>query len=441
MKPRLETRSALATFVQEMSKPATDEIAEVWPGGFRNGRLPNDPGQWLTLTGDTYSAYQTALDGLESEPSLAMHGRSALDGVLWEFGLSIDRASAGAMSDDEAKRLADRFLRTLDARSIEWNVLLETEGIADLDGAITALDVTFEPMSRRMLDEWLSSANSSVFAGEINALLGKPVAVVKVRAGDSQKAVEIAHRKVDASLDALRFALSGVRPTTIPSQQMLFRRGRHTWCTPVDGPSQFSSSAEVGFRQVPLSITGRTRMDTSALLARLDGSGRARNVSDSLLRAAQWIGTSMRIEEPDLKIVTLCTAAESFLTAKSDLRKGEHLVLRAMLLCASSNTQLPNPMMLFDLYEKRSQVVHGSKINVCGENEYQWLRQLVVVLLQFAQSYEDRYSSQTLSDFFANLETRENSDAVVADLAARSADNRIAANLLKFAQERLAAVE
>lgn len=152
MKIASATRRALVLLAQEMSAPAIESDPAEWVKGFRSGRLLGDPGRWLSLTGSTYEIYQDALDRLAAERALSSYGREALDAHLWSFGISLDGLS-GPLTDGQASAAVGTFLRQIDVDAIEWSVLLELEGISELDGTLSALRLTILPPDEQSLSK------------------------------------------------------------------------------------------------------------------------------------------------------------------------------------------------------------------------------------------------------------------------------------------------
>ncbi len=79
-----------------------------------------------------------------------------------------------------------------------------------------------------------------------------------------------------------------------------------------------------------------------------------------ILRSLQWIGSSIQDDIPEDKISKLCTALETLLIPENEGRKGEKLAYRIALLQSRINSRFSWPERAFLLYEKRSEIVHGS---------------------------------------------------------------------------------
>ncbi len=101
-------------------------------------------------------------------------------------------------------------------------------------------------------------------------------------------------------------------------------------------------------------------------------------VASALLRALEWIGSSITRESYDDKVVDLCTALECMLGLKSDGRKGEAIALRYILLSGLRGGLYIMPHMILPAYQTRSQVIHGSHRRVATPIQYTALREIAM---------------------------------------------------------------
>jgi len=92
-------------------------------------------------------------------------------------------------------------------------------------------------------------------------------------------------------------------------------------------------------------------------------------------------------DELDDKVVDICTALETLLATKDDLRKGECIALRTTLLNTKLNKPFFEPVNVMDLYLKRPDIVHGSARKVCTESDCQIGRRIALDVLIKSLSY------------------------------------------------------
>jgi hypothetical protein len=120
-------------------------------------------------------------------------------------------------------------------------------------------------------------------------------------------------------------------------------------------------------------VESRARAIEQYLQPLLASGGLPRRLSGRIHLAARWIGASATKAEPDDKVIALCTALEALLASKDDGRKGEIIAIRSMLLPAAIGEGFTDPYPLYALYVRRSDVIHGTKLGVCGEEDYRLL--------------------------------------------------------------------
>lgn len=406
-KVRTQTRQLVQEFALQMSAAESEAHAFTGESGFRAGRLPSDPDRWLAITQETYRSFELAVNALSVDPSLQHLSRQEIDASLWDFGMRIAEGSQSRSWPPNGINATSQYLASLARDSVEWEVLVEVDHLSVSDEPLHIDSVLVTKVQEELVQHWLSKRDSHVFADELMALRNGTAAVVRVWADDSARAIELARERTDEALGQFRFALVHANPFNLPDQQLLFRRGRRAWAALVLDRDHWGSSVQLGFRPVALELTSDVQARTQAsldLLESLRASRAHRKVQDRLMRAAYWIGLSASQELFDHKVVALCTAAECFLATKSDGRKGEVIVLRSLLLSIAMGTELPQPTMLYELYEKRSAVVHGSETDVCGEHEYKWLRLVVGALLDHAIKFAIANGSTSVDAFLGALE-------------------------------------
>ena len=182
----------------------------------------------------------------------------------------------------------------------------------------------------------------------------------------------------DRALNTLRVCIVSSNPVAISDRWLLQRRGEFHAVRQVDPKtSPVEWGAAKGFRPIGLDLTDPWTASTRDFIRRLgplyDGTIQGK-LRDALLRSLEWIGMSITRESYDHKIVDLCAGLEAVLTTVDDPRKGEAIAFRFMLLSTTLDRPFCPPGVLYDLYERRSRVVHGAALGECGENDYLRLR-------------------------------------------------------------------
>jgi len=125
-------------------------------------------------------------------------------------------------------------------------------------------------------------------------------------------------------------------------------------------------------------------------------------------RAIYWVGSSIKEEVLDHKMIFLCTALETLLTSRDDKRKGEIITYRMVLLNHLIKGHFPDPFQLMWFYELRSQIVHGSAIGKTTNSDYSHLQHIVTeTLLTFIIQVE-KSKVKEYSKLLESLEDKEN---------------------------------
>ena len=263
-----------------------------------------------------------------------------------------------------------------------------------------------------------------------------------VKAGTLEKALERAEETLDHALHVLRTAISYYRPSLIYDNQLRQTRGHlriirqlepetHTW-------RGWRRRTEVIDTELSGLLLDSTKDFIGQLEPLYDGSI-DRTLRDAILRSLEWIGTSITREHYDHKVVDLCTALEAILTTKSDPHKGEAVALRVMLMSMALGMGFRLPGQLHQLYELRSNVVHGAALGECGRSDYLTLRSIAeesvlsVIKLNDAQGPFSRPH-----DVIAHLETRDRLDAAASWLHQYADENTI--EVARYARVRLCPV-
>lgn len=377
------TLEALDAFVLAMATPSGDTTDEQSRNGFRAGR-PTTDAPWLSISGRHLDLFTVALDGLMGEPSLQHVSRETMDALLWGLGAEANR-DPDRLLDAQHRRLAiQNFVREVAMPLVEFAALFSLEDLSVPGSELEVGSVVFSQLTRPVADEWLRRPDARVYAEDLEKFVGMTVATTRVFAGDTAAALQGARNSVDRALGTLRFAI-GTNLFRLPDVQLLFRRDRFGMVTRVDDPGDWRTSGELGFRPVRLEVAAGLRShvdDTVRDLNEFSKSGLRRDIKVRVERAVHWMGASSTRESPDDRLVDLCTAVETFLATRADARKGEAIAFRSMLLGLAAGDGFIDPLRLFEFYERRSELVHGSALGVCGLHDCDILRMQIARLLR-----------------------------------------------------------
>ena len=386
MKAKRETLERIEEFARAMVELSSEEIS-AWqePWGFRkmiavpNAAVADEQHEAsLFLGGRAGELYLKALDSLETDPAFENLARAdlenELDDLLRDFVVTREQMKTSS----EIRKRATAFLYKLARPLGKYEVVFGVERMNLGYGSLSVGDVVFQKFSTELAQDWNYSAIPDGSRGFLDDLVNQSVGIVTVNAGSPRKAVERAVAVFERALNTLRVCIVSSNPVAISDRWLLQRRGEFHAVRQVDPKtSPVEWGAAKGFRPIGLDLTDPWTASTRAFIRRLgplyDGSIQGK-LRDALLRSLEWIGMSITRESYDHKIVDLCTGLEAVLTTVADPRKGEAIAFRFMLLSTALGKPFCPPGVLYDLYERRSRVVHGAALGVCGKADYLQLR-------------------------------------------------------------------
>ena len=332
----------------------------------------------ISLWGKPADLYLETLDALRLDSAVDRLTPAQLQDDFDNFTIELlSVRNTQASNQHAATRLMRAFIERISQPLDGYEVVFGIDNITLGSNSFSIGNVEFRTFESAYAQEWCENSLDEILPNVIyNALIGQSIGLVKVEAGTYQKAIERSSEEIDHALNVLRVAIGSHRPGLIYDFQLMQKRKNHYLAKEI-----CSNGVEVGTRfdtdAMCIDFSGALADSTKEFLNELDslndGTIQGR-LKDALLRSLAWVGTSITREEHDHKIVDLCTALESALTTKDDRSKGEAIALRMMLLSMALGKMFPRPRTLYEFYEKRSNVVHGSKLGECGESDYRTLR-------------------------------------------------------------------
>jgi len=407
----------------------------------------------LQLSNEQARSYLRTLASLEVEPELEHLSRREDDDALWALYCEV------AVNRDEYKQDAQKRIRSINAfqtnfatAHIEFEVLFEIENLnvvvdpppflipfqmGERQATAVVVITTLTPDDRR---EWRLPELNEPPGDEdpTTTPFGETVAKVTLEAGTTNLAVKRAGSACDRALNLLRVGILANRVLWTDYQLRQHRTSRHRVRTRLaktrgsgwrlDNPVHYDFAAD-DQKEVARLMSRLTDLRSSFVSPKLVGA---------FLRAYDWVGTSATRQDPDDKVTDLCTALECVLTSKDDRMKGEAIVLRALML----GQVPPDPLTgirvdrLYDLYEKRSAVVHGVERGISTERDYQELRRWTMAVLEQVLSMilDNRETIKRSIHLIAALKTREQLAVAVTYLESWPSENKSVRPVLELAR-------
>ncbi|MEX0799779.1 MAG: hypothetical protein WD379_01010 [Dehalococcoidia bacterium] len=386
-------RDSLKQLAQLMIREEVEPVRYSLTKPFKHGRIPiplkeSAGAEALYIDGEELDAYVRTVRLLSKERELEHISAQDVDEELWGLVCEFFAKKREYRKEGARARAIGRFLDGLRKPWEDYSVISPVEHLTATIRRLDVIGVRLTTMSRQLASE-LGLFDSQITADSTDQLLGKAILVGSVRAGTARKAAEKGAQLIDNSLNALRVAVVGSILARTLDQQLLFCRG--VILVVVSTVSGHPVFAEWHRPFEPISF--EMRRNTAIPVAR-----HLKPISDVICgtfpepiqaqvqRAIHWIGTSVTRESYDDKIIDLCTALECLLTTVDDKMKGEVIALRSVLLPEALGEGFFDPFAIYELYEMRSKIVHGSKIGVCTRAHYERLLwETGVILTHYVQ--------------------------------------------------------
>jgi len=368
---------------------------------------------FLTLTGEDFLQYSRCLSLLEDEPSLEALSIDEIDKDLWLLVCDVFVQSEHFRKPNAVKDSITTLQARL-ARPIEdFEVMIPINNIkfgsyVHVIGGVKFIDLTDE-----IAVEWGIKTDKTFHNIFYKAAVGKTVAISIEKGADPWKAAERARQSVATALNILRVELlidhePQIIGWKIHDEQMLAQQSEHIVVRKANDKSQVLPGWNRGFESIEFSlnevISKQIERSSEIMEFLFNKTYFNLEIVDRFKRALEWIGKSVLRDEPDDKIVDICTSLETILTTKSDLRKGECITLRSVILNMKLGKPYYSPQYIMDLYLKRSDIIHGSKRKICTVSDYEIGRVITLDVICKSIEYAKINSFKKHSSFIQSLD-------------------------------------
>ena len=347
----------------------------------------------VILAGQLLSEYSKLLASLGRERDLDELSASDIDADLWRFTCELTAQPSKYRSDNDRKKKVTDFLRGLKRPLQIFQTLVALDHLKPAGSGLMIDGVHIYKMTKEGVEEWFGSEEPH-WEQWVEDFADRTVASVEVEAASATRAKEKALEKVTQALHLARLAT--VTSGGAADEVMLYAVGE----------ARVERSVSSGLVSASLSSTFEPwewEMDWARVQAiqkeveRIEAIPAAsRKLIERLSRAVHWIGTAVTMEQLDDKIVDLCTSLEAILTSRGEVRKGEAISVRSMLVPIALGQGAPNGNVLYDLYDLRSNVVHGSDVRVATSSDYRGLLWFACVV---ATHFADLVAARNLTTF------------------------------------------
>lgn len=377
--------------------------------------LSNLLGELLTRT------YWHALGEISRELVPQHMGQSELNDALWALFREVAANSASYCRTGALKRRLDKFTEEVKKPLYLFEVAYSISNL-DLGGQVFCIGpVRFFTMDDNEASMWRLTEDNPALSYARGHWMHHTAAAVEVKAADDSRALETGLARVTSSMDLLRFAgVRGVIFSGFDDMLFLWRLNGRSMTRQVR-PNQPSITYHWGhgFRPFITEMGSHIKKGLDPELSSLQAIANGElpdEISKHLERAINWISSGITRERLDDKIVDLCTALETLLLPNYRLgQKGQMVALRHRLIGGDWS-----PIGVLALYDLRSDIVHGSVLNVSQYLDYWDLLVVCFITVDKLVNLAKRNPAvQNLKDLVAIVETQDNWEHVIKLLDTR----------------------
>lgn len=339
------------------------------------GGGPDGQDTYFSLFGKQYQVFEKLMNLLLKEP-YAQHLRpkDARD-VLLDYCRDLINSVGANTTKADLENEAEAFLLQLLLQEQEWLVIspidglsLESERLTITDREIKKFDCEDITKFAGKVDIWFLNTIDQVCGGKVCIF-------VHVRAIDQKRAIEKGGKKINQTLHMIRGYFGSNVFYYLPTPTVLIAIKKDSGNTMVSYP-------DVQLEKIHIETKMQSNLlsQISCFTNFLNG-----NVPDKItknaLRAIRWLGSAVQDKELEDKLIKCFFALETLFVPEEEGRKGERLAFRIPLFFLRIDDEyyhLHNPDVLYDLYEKRSKIVHGGDIEKesITENDTKYLESL-----------------------------------------------------------------
>lgn len=359
--------------------------------------------------------YWHALGEISRELVPQYMGQSELNDSLWALFREVAANSSNYCRTGALKRRLDKFNEEM-KRPLYLFVVAYSISNLDLGGQVFCVgSVRFFTMDDNEANMWGLIEDNPALSYARDHWMHHTAAAVEVQAADDQRALETGLAQVTSSMDLLRLAgVRGVIFSAFDDRLFLWRLNGRSITRQIR-PNQPSITYhwEHGFRPFITEMGSRVKKGLDPQVSSLQAIANGElpdEISRHLERAINWISSGITRERLDDKIVDLCTALETLLLPNyRGGQKGQMIALRHRLIGGEWS-----PIGILVLYNLRSEIVHGSRLNVSQYLDYWDLLVICFITVDKLVSLAKRNPAvQNPKDLVGIAETQDNLERLI----------------------------
>lgn len=415
----MKHESILIKFLRKVIRRSRREDEDVSPfSGWFSGRIPEEllPPEMepsnLEISGQEYCDFDSVFHQLRNDRSTEYLSDKELKDRLWYILCDVFVNRDSYTKNSKLKEKVRQFLSKLCRPLEEFEVMFKVYSFEVTERTINFWDCSITRFDRSELNAWGLDPSKDALKRAISEFENQTLMIVKESGNEQKLVVERARKKATIRLKALQTYLSDF--SFLYDEKLLFELSEFAVIRKAKDPNL------VGWNWTRKRSPDVFKYNEKFENFLIKGDQQLQSIKSlssemqvRIERAIFWIGKSIDEAEPDQKIIALCTAMETLLTAKSDRKKGEAIAYRMVLLNSLLKERFLTPAKILWIYELRSKIIHGSDIAEATMSEYHTMLLAAKQTLYNFIKFVNKGKTVKLSQFVKILETSENAELVI----------------------------
>lgn len=377
--------SDIAEFISDLFCTITSRKSTQYRFGFVHRKIPRDlkadqrENEGISIRGEALYLYdqifQTIRDDIRSEHRT---GRE-IDDTLWWYTCDAFFNSSKYKRGNQQKQMIQQLMDDVFSPLYQYEILFGLENVKTIRGEIQFGGARIFQIDNNWLGQWLNLDKVKYKDKELHEFCqnfaDRTGFLLTEKGAAPGPAANRARNNGTSLLEALRSSLSFHRYWD--DEKLLFHLSDSYICKQLD----IVTITGIWSRQwqaIPASFAsemeGLDFLDEYRII--LEDTGIKKKIKDAFERAISWISDAVITENFDHKVIFLCSALESVLCTQDDRWKGESLAYRMMILAVEAGNGFISPEHALRIYNTRSSLTHGSKVDVAVKSDYFTLKHI-----------------------------------------------------------------
>lgn len=380
-------------------------------------KIDRSNGNEFILYDEYYWLYHKVLAGLKGEIVLEYLKDRELEDAFWHFTCEIIADYQIYKDSKKSKQKIEAFSDSLSKPLEDYEVLIPILNLDVKDSEFKFGDIILKKLKGPFLEEFGIKNESNAFNDNIfEKIVDKTGAIILEKGNSLELVVKRAKSKADFIIRILQTSISTNHREVLYDNNLLFEQGEFIVHRRKIIPSfvgvQYKRKYEPILTEIGKDYAESINKFISNISEMLEGKLESK-LRDRFVRALTWIGRGIEEEDSDIKIIFLSTALETILTTINDGRKGEALASRMLLLNTIVNKGFIHPANVLFIYERRSEIVHGSNLGIGSNKEYSTMLHVTIETLINSIEVIRSKGLKSHTEFIATLDYHDKREQVI----------------------------